>query len=131
MYVVGDIEVHEKFSILKDGKYANFIRNMNVFSLAVNSPIFGCCVAVKLSRAVASWENWEWESERKREWDRKNFREREIYRYLLTWPASNARFIFSKDKFFCDSKSVDVVEDTTYDHSVQPGSRNLLIYFDA
>ena len=35
MYVLGDIEVHEKFSILKEGKYTNFIGTM-----AVNSSHF-------------------------------------------------------------------------------------------
>ena len=51
------VEVHEKFNILKDGKYTNSIMFINVFTLSVSSPIIGCCVAVKLPRAVASWES--------------------------------------------------------------------------
>ena len=55
-YVVGDINVHEKLSKLKDGKHTNFVATMNVPSLAVTSPIFGCYVAVSscLKLCVAS-----------------------------------------------------------------------------
>ena len=35
MCVVGDIEVYEKWSRLKDGKHTNFVVTMNVFLLAV------------------------------------------------------------------------------------------------
>ena len=55
--VIDDVEVHEKLSILKDGKCTHFDIAKNVLPLAVGSPIFGCCVAVKLSRAVANWES--------------------------------------------------------------------------
>ena len=37
--------VHEKFSIMKDGKYTNFNMAMNVVLLAVCSPIFRLCVS--------------------------------------------------------------------------------------
>ena len=42
MSVRGDVEVYEKLSSLKDGKYANFNMVVNVFSLAVCFPVFGC-----------------------------------------------------------------------------------------
>ena len=54
VYVIGNVDVHEKFSILKGGKYINFIKTINVFSLVVSSPMVRCNVSVKLSRAVAS-----------------------------------------------------------------------------
>ena len=40
--VRGDVDVHGKFDILKDGRCTNFIRTLNVFLQAVCFPIFGC-----------------------------------------------------------------------------------------
>ena len=54
---MGDIEVHEKFSILMDSKYTNFDMAMKVLLLAVC--FFGCCLTVNLSCAVASLESQE------------------------------------------------------------------------
>ena len=54
MCVVDDVEVHEKFSRLKDGKYTKINTTMNAFSLTLSSPIFGCCVVVQLSGAVCA-----------------------------------------------------------------------------
>ena len=55
--VRNNVEVHEKFSSLKKDKYTNFDKAITMLLLAVISPIFSCCITVKLSRAEASSEN--------------------------------------------------------------------------
>ena len=108
MYVWGDVDVHEKFNISKDGKYTNFNMTMNVFSLAVCSPIF-VCVSEAVSGEYLSPES---------EWERRSEKmllllESVKYKdFLVTWPAPNARFTFARDKFLWDYKRADVVEDT-------------------
>ena len=57
LYMWDDIEVHEKLSSLNDGKDATFDLAIDVFLLAVCSPIFCCMSSVKLSQAMANWEN--------------------------------------------------------------------------
>ena len=57
----GEIEIHEKLSSLNDGRLLGL-----TFLLVVNSPNFGCCAAVKLSQAAASWESKEWDKWAKR-----------------------------------------------------------------
>ena len=42
MYVVGDIEVHEKLSRLNEAKYMNLDTAVNVFLLALSSPMLSC-----------------------------------------------------------------------------------------
>ena len=41
VHVEGDVEVHEKLSKMKDDKHTNFDMTMNIFSLAISSPIHG------------------------------------------------------------------------------------------
>ena len=63
---VGDSEIHEKFSILKDYEYTNFDMAMNVVLLAVCSPIFDCISEAvcdeslrpesECARRLSSWE---------------------------------------------------------------------------
>ena len=50
MYIYIYIYIYMKLCRLKDGKRTNFSihMKMNVFSLILSSPIFGCCVTVKL-----------------------------------------------------------------------------------
>ena len=89
------------------GKYTNFNRTMEIFSLAVCSPIFGCVPEVARGKCLRPKSEWQQKSKR-----RNCFRKREIYRFQVTWPAPNARFIFALDKFLGDSKRTDILEDT-------------------
>ena len=50
--MVGNVDVHGKFSMLKGGKYTNFIRTMNVFSLAASSSMLGCMFEVVYSECL-------------------------------------------------------------------------------
>ena len=43
--MVGNVDVHVKFSILKDGEYTNFSMAIKIVLLSVCYPIF-CCAAV-------------------------------------------------------------------------------------
>ena len=98
---VSDVEVYEKLSCLKNSKCTNFDMAMNVFSLAVYSPIFRW-------RYVCDYRTCEGEKAK----EEVVFESVEYTGYLFTWSAPNARLIFAQDKFLWDSKRADVVKDT-------------------
>ena len=70
VYVWGDVEVHEKLSVLNYGKQANFNMAMNIFLLFVYSPISAAWLELCMTNLWdrrAKWarklSNWEWERE--------------------------------------------------------------------
>ena len=100
MHVSGDGEFHGKLSSLNDGKHANFDMTINVFSLTVCSPIFGCmlpsvCLELWLAGRAKSVGVCASTRERERERERENFHEREIYRFPSHMTGSNNEIHFS------------------------------------
>ena len=88
----GDFDIYGKFSTLKDGK---FTMAMNVVLLAVWSPFFSDFVTEVFkffgSCRLFARKKWEWEN--------KSFEGVEYLCIPIIWSASNARFIFARDKF--------------------------------
>ena len=67
LYVWGDLDIHGKFSIIKDGKSPDFIRTMNVFLLVICFFHF-FAVCLKLSSCLELWVT-RWGELRVREWE--------------------------------------------------------------
>ena len=61
---VSDVDIHQKFSILKNSKYTNFDIAMNVFLLVVCSPIFGCMSEAVCGESLGPESEWERRNEK-------------------------------------------------------------------
>ena len=92
---VDDAEFHEKLSSFKNSIYQFWYGHEHIL-LAVYSPIFGCCFAFELSRAMASLESWEsWRlCGRTRKGERKSFCEWQIYTFPSHQTSSKLKIYF-------------------------------------
>ena len=106
----GDVETHEKLSSLKNSKYNYFDIVINVFLLAVCSPIFGYVTETLYSESRRQESEWEERSGKTKK--RRFFLRCGRYRNRVTWPAPNNRIIFARENFLLDSKRLVIVEDT-------------------
>ena len=95
-----EVNVYEKFSILKNIIYTNFDMAMYIVLHAVCFPIFYC---VLQSTCLELWKQRMSEivraRERMRAWEKVTARSVIYMGSLDMWPAPNEIFIFARDKF--------------------------------